>query len=428
MRHTLRLLIAGSAAALVAIMAEVPAGAAEPTSGDGAEAQGGTAADRAALQERLERLRAGAKLSAERQEKLESEVQTLAADEGALQDALMRTSERLSRLERRAFDTEERLRRMSESEALLRRSLAARRDVLAAVLGGLQRIGRRPPPAMVARPDDALGAVRSAILLNAILPDMTLEAEALASDLDEMSRLKSDIERKWRELDGDLAALGQERARVQTLIEEKRRQRAVSAFELKQERRRAARVAEEVATVNELIESVSATPSAGGAGSTASDRVTLGPSVPFGSLQGRLPLPVSGTVLRRFGEPAGDGEPAGGLVVAAAPRSTVFAPADGKVVYSGPFRSYGQLLILDVGDGYHILMAGMQAIVVDLGQVVVAGEPVGRMGTRRHVSAVTMDIESGRPTLYVEFRKGGTAIDSSPWWSTRFAASEEVGG
>lgn len=428
MRSALRLLIAGSAAVFAAV-ADVPAATAQRADGGAAGTRTDAAADRATLQAELDRLRAGAAVSEERRKELEAEIEALEAGEGELQDALMRTAERLAGLERRAFETEERLRRLSETEALLRRSLAGRHDVLAALLGGLQRIGRRPPPAMVARPDDALAAVRGAMLLNAVLPELAVEAEALASDLQEMSRLKADIERQWRTLDSDLVALGEERARVQQLIEEKRRERAVSEFELEEERRRAARIAEEVTTLGELIAGVAADRSgAAGAGSSASDRSALRPSVPFGALQGRLPLPVSGTVLRRFGEPDAGGEPARGLVVAAAAQSTVFAPADGEVAYAGPFRSYGPLLILDVGDGYHILMAGMHAITVDVGQIVVAGEPVGRMGTERHVSAVTLDIESARPMLYVEFRKGGAAIDSSAWWSARFAASEEVGG
>ena len=93
------------------------------------------------------------------------------------------------------------------------------------------------------------------------------------------------------------------------------------------------------------------------------------------------------------------------------------APADGWVVYAGPFRSYGQLLILNAGSGYHIVLAGMETINAELGSFVLAGEPVAMMGARRIASAEAVGVESSRPVLYVEFRKDGKSIDPSPWWA-----------
>jgi septal ring factor EnvC (AmiA/AmiB activator) len=87
------------------------------------------------------------------------------------------------------------------------------------------------------------------------------------------------------------------------------------------------------------------------------------------------------------------------------------------VVYAGPFRSYGQLLILNAGGGYHVLLAGMERISVDLGQFVLTGEPVAIMGGGSQVSAAVAT-GTKQPVLYVEFRKDGTPIDPSPWWAT----------
>jgi septal ring factor EnvC (AmiA/AmiB activator) len=95
------------------------------------------------------------------------------------------------------------------------------------------------------------------------------------------------------------------------------------------------------------------------------------------------------------------------------------------VVYAGAFRNYGQLLILNAGDGYHVLLAGMDRISVDLGQFVVTGEPVAVMGGRA-LTPVGIATGSGQPVLYVEFRKDGTPIDSGPWWAR--SDSEKVRG
>ena len=86
------------------------------------------------------------------------------------------------------------------------------------------------------------------------------------------------------------------------------------------------------------------------------------------------------------------------------------------MVYAGAFRSYGQLLILNAGGGYHVLLAGMDRISVDLGQFVLTGEPVAVMGDGSQAATVTT--EPKQPVLYVEFRKDGTPIDPSPWWAT----------
>jgi septal ring factor EnvC (AmiA/AmiB activator) len=121
--------------------------------------------------------------------------------------------------------------------------------------------------------------------------------------------------------------------------------------------------------------------------------------------------------IRSFGEDEPLVGTSKGLYIETRTSSRVVSPADGWVVYAGPFRSYGQLLILNAGNGYHVVLAGMDRIDVEMGQFVLAGEPVAVMGTRRIASAGAVDMETSRPVLYVEFRKNGNAIDPSPWWA-----------
>jgi septal ring factor EnvC (AmiA/AmiB activator) len=130
-----------------------------------------------------------------------------------------------------------------------------------------------------------------------------------------------------------------------------------------------------------------------------------------------MELPVAGEILRRYGDDDGTGGTMYGDIVTTQSGAIVTAPADGNVLYAGPFRSYGQLLILDAGDGYHVVLAGLGRISVSLGQSVLAGEPVGLMGEARVASTVAVDADSSRPELYVEFRKDGKPVDPAPWWS-----------
>ena len=142
----------------------------------------------------------------------------------------------------------------------------------------------------------------------------------------------------------------------------------------------------------------------------------MAPAIAFASLRGQLPIPVNGAKLKEFGAPDGNGGSEKGLSIATSGGAQITAPADGWVVYAGPFRSYGQLLILNAGGGYHVLLAGMERISVDLGQFVLAGEPVAVMGTASHIAAI-LATGSSQPVFYVEFRKDGIPIDPSPWWA-----------
>lgn len=392
-------------------------------------------------QRELEALREQMRLSKEREAELAEEVAALDKDRAALNEELVTTAERVSRLERRIADSEDRLEKLTANEDWIRASLQERRGVITEILAALQRIGVRPPPAVAVEPEDALSAVRSAILLGAVVPELNVEAEALAADLSALTTLKAEIETEKEKLSTDLASLGEERTRVELLLAEKKKQREGQAEALASEREKAEELTARAETLEDLIgelerglESSRKAAEAAEAARTAAAAPTgaaldpgrLAPAVPFEKTRGSLPLPAQGAVLRKFGEPDTAGDAALGMSIATLPEAQIVSPADGWVVYAGPFRSYGQVLILNVGGGYHVLLAGMNRTDVQRGQFVLTGEPVGVMGAQRFASAATIDIESPRPVLYVEFRKDGASIDPAPWWADNL--DEEVRG
>jgi septal ring factor EnvC (AmiA/AmiB activator) len=139
------------------------------------------------------------------------------------------------------------------------------------------------------------------------------------------------------------------------------------------------------------------------------DPARLSPAIAFASAKGLFAMPVNGVKIRDFGVEKG-------ISLASRPGAQVTTPCDGWVVYAGPFRSYGQLLILNAGGGYHVLIAGMERISVNIGQFVLTGEPVATMGTTSQVASI-LAANASQPVLYVEFRKDGTPIDPGPWWA-----------
>lgn len=368
--------------------------------------------------------------SAETEAALKREIEQIGADRRKLNQDLIETAARLRDVESKVVLTQERLKPLDENERSIRKSLDGRRTVIGEVLAALQRMGRQPPPALIARPEDALQSVRTAMVLGAVLPEMRREVEALANDLSELLTVRKKIDAETNQLKTEVAKLDDERARMTALVEERQKQIAEHEKALDAERSRAATLAHQVDNLKDLIAKLeqgldpatrevreAARSDSRPALSAFRDPGRLSPAIAFASLRGQVPIPVNGVKLKEFGAPDGSGGAEKGISIATRAGAQVTAPADGWVVYAGPFRSYGQLLILNVGGGYHVLLAGMDRISVDLGQFVLTGEPVAVMGNGSHIAAI-LATGSSQPVLYVEFRKDGVPVDPGPWWAT----------
>jgi septal ring factor EnvC (AmiA/AmiB activator) len=389
----------------------------------------------------LSTIRAEQKKAQGNETRLKREIESIGDDRRKLNQEMIDAAARVRGIEQQIAATEDRLQPLDDREQVLRQSLDTRRGVIAEVLAALQRIGRRPPPAIVVRPEDALQSLRSAMLLGALLPEMRQEAEALIVDLGEMERIRRNIGEERSRLANDLTALADDRTRLALLMEQRQKQQADVEKTLAAERQHAIQLARQADSLKDLVAKLEqGLESANRAGRPGTEKKPLdsrpdlaalkdpgrlAPAVAFASAKGLLPLPVNGARIKEFGAPDGLGGTEKGLSIAARAGAQITSPCDGWVVYAGPFRNYGQLLILNAGGGYHVLLAGMDRISVDLGQFVVTGEPVAIMGGRVQTAAV-LAIGSGQPLLYIEFRKDGTPVDPGPWWAAR--ESEKVRG
>jgi septal ring factor EnvC (AmiA/AmiB activator) len=385
----------------------------------------------------LDAARAQQRAALEAQTKLKLEIEAIGADRRALNQQLIDTATRVRDVEANIEATQARLRPLDEREHIFKTSLDERRTVIVEILAALQRIGRQPPPALMVRPEDALQAVRTAIMLGAVVPEMRAQADALAGDLAELLRVRKDIDAENAKLSRDLATLAHEQLRLDMLIDERQQKQTAVEQTLDTQRQHATDLAHQVDNLKDLIGKLeqgldSATRQTRLNARAIEEDATrpdlaalkdpgrLTPAVAFAANRGHLRLPVNGSRIREFGASDGAGGTQKGLSIATHSGAEITAPCDGWVVYAGPFRSYGQLLILNAGGGYHVLLAGMERISVDLGQFVLTGEPVAVMGAvLGGGSQVSTAVVTGakQPVLYVEFRKDGTPIDPSPWWA-----------
>ena len=382
----------------------------------------------------LEALRAEQKKAIENEAQIKLEIESLGEDRRKFNQQIIETTSRVVGVEDRIAQTELRIGPLNDRDRALRTSLDQRRDVIAEVLAALQRMGRQTPPGIMLRAEDALQSVRTAMMLGAVLPEMRQQAEALAGDLAELARLRKQIADERDRLARDLTALAEDRQRLSLFVVERQKRQAEAEKTLTAERQRATQLGRQAENLNQLIVKLEQVGAVARSTRTAArseeerkagirpglaalrDPGRLSPAIEFASAKGMLRLPVNGARIREFGAADGVGGTEKGLSIAARPGGQITAPCDGWVVYSGPFRNYGQLLILNAGGGYHVLLAGMDRISVDLGQFVVTGEPVAVMGGGAQ-SAAAIAGRTTQPVLYVEFRKDGVPVDPGPWWA-----------
>jgi septal ring factor EnvC (AmiA/AmiB activator) len=395
-----------------------------------AQTQGGTPDNRGTLKQRqqeLDKLRKQQSRSAETEAAIKREIEEIGTDRRKLNQSLIDAAAKSRKIEKEIAATEQRLHPLDSREAGIRRSLESRRAVIAEVLAALQRVGHRQPPALIASPEDALRAVHTAMMLGAVLPEMQHKVQALANDLNELFSVRKKIAAEHDRLKTEMVSLGKQRARLTALIAERQKRQAEREKALDAERAKARELADKADNLQDLIAKLEqdlapeghktgeeAKP--GAALAALHDPGRMAPAVAFATLHGKIPIPVNGIKVRDYGSPDGVGGSEKGVSIATRAGAQVTAPADGWVVYAGPFRSYGQLLILNAGGGYHILLAGMARISVDLGQFVLAGEPVAVMGNTSQIAAF-LAADSSQPVLYVEFRKDGNPVDPGPWWA-----------
>lgn len=413
-----------AAALLAALVAAGPAGA-----GEAADNGGGPASAKGKLEDVERAIRQDKARALELQRKsaaIASELDSLRQQMIAAARATQEEEQQLSELEARLGE----LRRAEEEKG---RDLQARRAQLTETLAALERLALYPPEAMAALPESPVDTVRSALLLRAAVPEVEARAERLRGDLVALDSLRSRIAEQHETIVAAKEKLDADRARLAALLERK----AVLYRETEADRARAedrvARLGGEAKDLRELIEKLEAEraerealaqrkpapPPASAlplvalpaAPAPGAEVAALSPSQPttirpIGEAQGQLTLPARGDIVQEFGQSGDYGAASKGLTIRTRAGAEVVAPYDGQVVFAGPFRGYGPILIIEHTEGYHTLLAGFSRIDAAPGQWVLGGEPVGVMGDQR---------DGDGPELYVELRRNGRPINPLPW-------------
>lgn len=399
--------------------------------------------------------------SRQTQARFAKEAEALAAELTRLRDSSVTAAQAVQLREAAIVDNEEQLAQLAADENGKATALQERFRQYDDFLMALQRLARNPPEALALTPGEPVDAVRSALLLSAAIPQIEAKARELQAQIAALATARRRTAEKRRQLVAETAALAKQQLALNGMIARKTslQQQATHGAEITTQRLQ--QLSAQAGDLRELIESIETEkrqraearkrhdrellaratmraprpvaaprpppvtapggdaeqpqtePEASSSDTAPSVAAAIDPARPkhlrpFAAARGALIMPVAGKLKRRYGESDEFGAASKGILVQAPPGGRVVAPFDGRIEFAGPFRGYGQILIIEHGDGYHSLLAGLERIDGVVGQWLVAGEPVGIMPTG-----------DGATALYLELRLHDQPINPLPWLATR---------
>jgi len=298
----------------------------------------------------------------------------------------------------------EALRQASLRETALSLQFNAQRDRISQLVGVLGQLEAEPGPLLLLHPTGPVGTVRSGMMLADVTPALQAEAARLRAELQELRDLRALQEAAGETLARGLSVAQTARTALSQAISDR--------TELPR------RFTEDPEVLRGLVESADTLEAfATGLAPDATD------GEDFASAMGRLPRPVLGSVLRRPGEADAAGVRRPGLTIATRPRALVTAPWPATIRYRGPLLDYGNVMILEPGGGYLLILAGLGSVYGEVGEVVAQGAPLGLMGGAEpelaDILAASQEGGGARETetLYLELRQGADPVDPEPWFT-----------
>ncbi len=295
--------------------------------------------------------------------------------------------------------------RQREAEARLERRSAE----LAPMLPVIERLALYPAETLLAAPLPPEQAVRGLLVMGGIGRQLEADAAAVRAGQAETARLRQETVAELPVLAAAQERQAHAAMALDAQIGEAQAKRRAAEDAAAEATRRAAAEAARAETLRAALRRLAeGRKAAEAAAARHRQQASASPAGPdLGGPHGRLTAPVGGAITRGWGA-AGDSGPTNGVTYAAAPGARVVSPCSGRVVFASPFRSYGLLLIVDCGGGWHAVLAGMERFSAEAGESVREGEPVGVMPSWNPSAG------ERRPGLYLELRHAGQPVDPTP--------------
>lgn len=383
--------------------------------------------------------------------KMEREVQAQNLEYKKLQAQATQISLELTRISKDMIasakqiqNSEEKISRMESELETLRADLkkaeenfVVEDDNLIKTLSALQNLALKPTEALFVQPLTPVEIIRSAMLLREAVPYLQENAARIREDLEKIENQKNLVEKQVARIIRQKKILENEHEQMKALVQRKSKIRNAVEIKSVKAKKKVERLASQANDLRDLLNKLEkqrqeklrrqeeerrrlaelkAAEARRAAEETKkleekqrADLIKFKPEVinevgeNFVKAKGHLLRPARGPVVTAYGEQMSKGVTSKGIIIKTRSQAQVISPYDGTVIFAGPFRGYGNLIIIEHGQGYLSLLAGLEEVDCELGQMLLAGEPVGQMP------------ESGDTRLYVELRKDNHPINPLTW-------------
>jgi len=365
-----------------------------------------TQADLRQLERQIRQEQQSAEVNARKAAELSGEVQNVQRQMVQLAKTVQQREEDLSRLEARQAQMQARQKELEQSLSLTNRQIVQ-------ISTGLQVLALRPPELALLQVRTPLDTLRSRMLMGYSLPVVQGTNRQVRADLAELSRLKADLQDQIVRIRSMQTQLSEQSSQMDRLLQQKSMLQAQYQVSHSQSREKVKALGAQARDIKDLLDRLEREKKEAAA-RLAQQSVQQQKSVPtavptiklsgnFARAKGRLPYPIRGTITGRFGDQMVGGAHSKGITISGRSAARVIAPFDGTVLFAGPFKNYGQVIILDHGDSYLTLLAGLENVNPTAGQTVLAGEPIGQM-------------KVSKADLYIEIRHDGQVLDPTGWF------------
>ena len=394
-----------------------------------------------AIQKQIEQSKA-------QQEELKAKAAQLDKEISDLQAEAVKAAHEVQETESQVTELEDTLAALSDEEKEKSAALETERAHLTQAVLALQRLSTQPREALLFSSETPIDAARTARLLGIITPELDARARSLQSDLNELHEMREQMAQERDQLATAVTKLAKENDRLSDLIRKKGQAQKSTLAESASAQNKLEKLAGQAKNLQDLIDRLNkakaetgpatapAVPSNQQAASLAQGNASLGnsnaaptrmqqpanfrnfPDAGRIDAKNRVFAPARGRILTHFGDATDTGGASKGLVLETRSGAKIVAPFDGRIAFEGPFRSYGQILIIEHGGGYHTVLAGLDRVDAVVGQWLLAGEPVGSMAQAGAPQGAGDLSAAGRPKLYLELRRNGQPVDPVPWFGT----------
>lgn len=336
-----------------------------------------------------------------REQQLSRQLDTIADDLTQAQGELVRLADAVQRNERSLQEAEEKLIALAREQKDKELAVQSHQAELSASLGAAVRLSLTPPESALMMPGDFMRTLTAARVLSTLTETIRTQSADLTQELKGLQQVVARARATREAMAQEKQSLAAQRQALASKIEERRSLVLKLSQDQDSSRRRIAELSRQAKDLQELMSGIER-----GRPERSASRLAKGKAQGVAPPRGTMRMPVAGHVLQRFGEAIGRNDSSKGVILRARDRASVVAPFGGEVVFTGPFMTYGKIVILRHSGEFHTLLAGFDSIDVAVGQFLLEGEPIGAMG----------EGPSGTD-LYVELRQRNQPVDPAPWMS-----------